>query len=58
MLWADMRTFLCHLQRDTPNNSIFFNILNVINVLLIIHDSRNLLLGTSVGLGGQYIGQF
>ena len=33
---------------------ISFFFYKVINVLLIVHDSRTLLLGTSVGLGGQY----
>ena len=51
MLSLDMRTFLCQLRRGTPNNSIFF--LKVMNFLLIVHDSQNILLGTSIGLGGQ-----
>ena len=53
MLSVDIRTFLCQLRHGTPNNSIFYFILKVINVLLIVHDSRNLLLGTSIGFGGQ-----
>ena len=53
MLSAALPTFRCHLRRGTPNNSIFF-FFKVIDVLLIVHDSRTLLLGTSVGLGGQY----
>ena len=52
MLSVDMRTFLCQLRDGTPNNSIFF--FKVINVLLIVHDSRNLLLETSVGLGPRW----
>ena len=53
MLLADLPTFLCHLRRATPNNYIFFFILRVINVLLIVHDSRNLLLRTALALVGN-----
>ena len=53
LLSIGMQTFQSHLRRGTLNNSIFVCILKVVNVLLIVHDSRNLLLGRGVGLGGQ-----
>ena len=53
MLSADLPTFCCHLRHGTTNNSIYLFILKVINVLLIVHDLQNLLLGKSFGLVGQ-----